>query len=272
MRKSQASVLAACWRRNARQVERARSGAGWRPAASSTLRTEVAETATPRPLSSPTIRRYPSPDSHEPVEGSSCAAKAQAAAAQASCADTSSVGRRADDANGATSLASRGNSSTLAAEARGSAMPTARGQPGRGADDASADAGSPTRVAEPGSPAPSSDATGPAAAEARRGYGRRDTQTTTASMGLPLDGRQERRHYRGPPAPRRRPRMSLRTLRGLATSVLIGSPEMFPAGRCRHRRRGAGRAPGEGLAERASRINSHTHKRLQRAAPRSAAL
>ena len=34
-------------------------GAGWRPASSSTLRTEVAETVMPRPLSSPTIRLYP---------------------------------------------------------------------------------------------------------------------------------------------------------------------------------------------------------------------
>src|SRR6266508_847166 len=36
-----------------------RCGAGWRPASSSTLRTEVAETVLPRPLSSPTIRLYP---------------------------------------------------------------------------------------------------------------------------------------------------------------------------------------------------------------------
>ena len=59
VRKSQASALAACWRRNARHDGRARSGAGGRPAPISTLRTEVAETVTPRPLSSPTMRRYP---------------------------------------------------------------------------------------------------------------------------------------------------------------------------------------------------------------------
>src|SRR6266545_852621 len=52
-------MLAACARRNARQDEEPRSGAGRIPASSSTLRTEVAETAIPTPLSSPTIRRYP---------------------------------------------------------------------------------------------------------------------------------------------------------------------------------------------------------------------
>jgi hypothetical protein len=59
VRKSQASVLDACARKKARHDEEPRSGAGCRPASSSTLRTEVAETVTPRPLSSPTIRLYP---------------------------------------------------------------------------------------------------------------------------------------------------------------------------------------------------------------------
>src|SRR6266511_1907314 len=59
VRKSQASMLAACARKKARHDECVRCGAGWRPASSSTLRTEVAETAIPRPLSSPTIRLYP---------------------------------------------------------------------------------------------------------------------------------------------------------------------------------------------------------------------
>ena len=59
VRKSQASMLAACVRRKARQVEQVRCGAGWRPASSSTFRTDVAETGMPRPLSSPTIRLYP---------------------------------------------------------------------------------------------------------------------------------------------------------------------------------------------------------------------
>ena len=59
MRKSQASVLAACARRNARHDERLRSGAGRRPASRSTFRTDVAEMEIPKPLSSPTIRRYP---------------------------------------------------------------------------------------------------------------------------------------------------------------------------------------------------------------------
>ena len=59
VRKSHASMLAACARKKARHVERVRRGAGWTPASSSTLRTEVAETAMPTPVSSPTIRLYP---------------------------------------------------------------------------------------------------------------------------------------------------------------------------------------------------------------------
>jgi hypothetical protein len=56
VRKSQASMLAACARKKARHDECVRCGAGWKPASSSTLRTDVAETETPSPLSSPTIR------------------------------------------------------------------------------------------------------------------------------------------------------------------------------------------------------------------------
>src|SRR5436309_1915914 len=59
VRKSQASMLAACARKKARHDECVRCGAGRRPASSSTLRTDVAETEIPRPLSSPTIRLYP---------------------------------------------------------------------------------------------------------------------------------------------------------------------------------------------------------------------
>jgi hypothetical protein len=59
VRKSQANVVAACWRRNTRHDRRTRSGAGGKLASISTLRTVVGETSTPRPLSSPTIRRYP---------------------------------------------------------------------------------------------------------------------------------------------------------------------------------------------------------------------
>src|SRR6266511_1999194 len=59
VRKSQANVVAACWRKNTRHDRRTRSGAGGRRPSISTLRTVVGETTTPRPLSSPTIRRYP---------------------------------------------------------------------------------------------------------------------------------------------------------------------------------------------------------------------
>ncbi len=52
-------MLPACARKKARHNECARCGAGRRPAPSSTLRTDVAETGMPSPLSSPTIRLYP---------------------------------------------------------------------------------------------------------------------------------------------------------------------------------------------------------------------
>jgi len=58
VRKSQASTLAACARRNARHEEGARSGAGRTPASRSTFRTEVAETATPTRFRS-AMRLYP---------------------------------------------------------------------------------------------------------------------------------------------------------------------------------------------------------------------
>src|SRR6266540_4217352 len=57
VRKSQASVVAACWRRNDRQSSRSRSGAGGTPAACRMLRTRVAETSMPSLRSSPAIRR-----------------------------------------------------------------------------------------------------------------------------------------------------------------------------------------------------------------------
>jgi hypothetical protein len=59
VKKSQARVLAACWRRKARQLGRSRCGAGGTPARASTLRTSVADTLTPRLRSSPTMRKYP---------------------------------------------------------------------------------------------------------------------------------------------------------------------------------------------------------------------
>ena len=52
-------MVAACVRRIARHDEWLRSGAGCRPPSRSTFRTEVADTAMPKPLSSPTMRRYP---------------------------------------------------------------------------------------------------------------------------------------------------------------------------------------------------------------------
>jgi len=54
-----AAQIAACWRKKTRHDKPLRSGAGATPAPIRTLRTVVAEIATPTPLSSPTILRYP---------------------------------------------------------------------------------------------------------------------------------------------------------------------------------------------------------------------
>jgi hypothetical protein len=54
--KSHATIVCRCWRRNDRQLEPARSGAGGMPARASTLRTSVAETLIPSLRNSPTIR------------------------------------------------------------------------------------------------------------------------------------------------------------------------------------------------------------------------
>jgi hypothetical protein len=56
VKKSLASVLAACWRRNERHDWRARSGAGGTPWRLRILRIVVGEAASPRCLSSPAIR------------------------------------------------------------------------------------------------------------------------------------------------------------------------------------------------------------------------
>ena len=54
-------MLAACARKKTRHDEDVRCGAGRRPTSRSSLRTDVAETAIPTPLSSPTIRLSPQP-------------------------------------------------------------------------------------------------------------------------------------------------------------------------------------------------------------------
>jgi hypothetical protein len=56
---SQATIPAACWRRNAFQVVAARRGAGSRPWRRRVVRITVAETGTPRWSSSPWMRWWP---------------------------------------------------------------------------------------------------------------------------------------------------------------------------------------------------------------------
>jgi hypothetical protein len=56
VKKSHATIPAACWRRNAFQVVAARRGAGSRPWRRSVVRITVAETRTPRWSSSPWMR------------------------------------------------------------------------------------------------------------------------------------------------------------------------------------------------------------------------
>jgi hypothetical protein len=58
VRTSPATMAAACWRRNHRQVVEAGRGAGWRPLARRTLAMELAETWQPR-RSSPRMRWSP---------------------------------------------------------------------------------------------------------------------------------------------------------------------------------------------------------------------
>lgn len=57
VRKSRASIVAACWRRNCRQLVPSRSGAGGSRWWIRIARTELGEIAIPSPRSSPTIRR-----------------------------------------------------------------------------------------------------------------------------------------------------------------------------------------------------------------------
>jgi len=56
VKKSQAKIPAACWRRNDRQLVEARRGAGSMPWARRILRIELADTRQPRRNSSPWIR------------------------------------------------------------------------------------------------------------------------------------------------------------------------------------------------------------------------
>jgi hypothetical protein len=56
VRKSQATIPAACRRRNDRHVVEAGRGAGWRPFARRTLAMELAEIWQPRRSSSPRMR------------------------------------------------------------------------------------------------------------------------------------------------------------------------------------------------------------------------
>jgi len=97
-------MLAPCARKKTRHDECARCGAGSKPASSSTLRTDVVDTAVPRPLSSPTIPSVP------PVrvlperdEGSAHGASGRAAVARDSAACKSSGARSARGASEAAS-------------------------------------------------------------------------------------------------------------------------------------------------------------------------
>jgi hypothetical protein len=56
VKKSHARTLAACWRRNSRQLGPLRRGAGVSPAVSRSRRTVLGETRTPSFSSSPAIR------------------------------------------------------------------------------------------------------------------------------------------------------------------------------------------------------------------------
>src|SRR6266536_5781760 len=205
-------MLAACARRKARHVERVRCGAGWRPASSSTLRTEVAETGMPRLLSSPTIRLYPQC-------GFSLARRRISSRSEHSSGGRPSfrcayVHRRAISWRCQRSSVSGLNVKTVQAgrgSERGSAIPTVRDQLVSASAARPVGEGSPAHGGGPGSPTPSSDAAAPAATPARTGSARRDTQTTRASSPPSTTARAPEPSEPGNP---REPRASLRTLRG----------------------------------------------------------
>ena len=175
-------MLAACARRKARHDECVRCGAGWRPASSSTLRTDVAETEMPRPLSSPTIRLYPQ------------CGFSRASRRISSRSDDSSGGRpgfrceyvhrratswrcQRSSVSGLNGKARPGGPGQRAAQRRQQRTISPRQPRPR----PPAGAGSPAHGGGRGSPTPSSDAAAPAATPARTGSARRDTQTTRAS-------------------------------------------------------------------------------------------
>jgi hypothetical protein len=180
VRKSQASVVAACWRKKARHDSRARSGAGGKPASIRALRTVVGETRTPRPLSSPTIRRYPQCGFslarrriNAPTDGSSGGLPGFV------YAGTSSDGRPAACASATMCPASPESSPTPVVAATGSTPPGTLDQLASASGEPAGE-GSLARVATRESRVPSSDAVAPTNTPARTGSERRDTQTTRA--------------------------------------------------------------------------------------------
>src|SRR6266536_4854503 len=177
--KSQASVLAACARKKARHDERVRCGAGLRPASSSTLRTEVAATRTPRPLSSPTIRLYPQC-------GFSLASRRISVWSERSSGGRPGgrceyVHRRAMSWRCQRSSVSGLNRKTVQAGRGSERLSAVNSARSAGASFGPGGGGSPARGGGRGSPPPSSDAAAPAATPARTDSGQRDTRTTRAS-------------------------------------------------------------------------------------------
>src|SRR6266540_3116290 len=165
VRKSQASMLAACARKKARHDECIRCGAGWFRASSSTLRTEVAETAIPRPLSSPTIRLYPQC-------GFSPARRRMSSRSERSSGGRPGlrceyVQRRATSWRCQRSSVSGLNEKLVHAVWWSERLSVAR-------------SARPARGGERESPTSSSDVGVPAATPARTGSGQRDTRTTRA--------------------------------------------------------------------------------------------
>jgi hypothetical protein len=241
VRKSQASTLDACARKNGRHDECVRCGAGGRPASSSTLRTEVAETRMPRPLSSPTIRLYPQCGFSSARRGISLRTERSSGGRPGVACEY--VHRRPMSSPCQRSSVSGliGKIARPAAKANGSATPATRDQPESASALRSAGGGSPARAGGRGSPSPSSHAVVPAAIPARTGSEQRDTRTTRAN---------------GPPSTTARDTKLASPTLGRAADEFANPtrstapPEMalsrdFPASACPHRssRTGTGREP-----------------------------
>jgi hypothetical protein len=144
VRKSQASVVAACWRRNERQSGWSRCGAGGMPASGGRFGRASRSRRSRACAAHRRSGRSPRSCSPPPAAGSARAPPARPAAGLVAGADPSSGGQRAADANAESSPASPGTRPTNGAPAPGSTPPAGADPAARTAAAPPAGAGSTT--------------------------------------------------------------------------------------------------------------------------------